>query len=166
MNFEITAITEENLEDFWFALDCVARERKYLAFLEAPPIYTTRDFILQNIQGNWPHFVAFHQGKLVGWCDISSLDRPVFAHIGSLGMGVLAPYRSQGIGKALIATALQKAREKGLTRIELTVREHNKRAIALYKQFGFIVEGIHRNGVCIDGVYENHVFMALLLTED
>jgi hypothetical protein len=27
----------------------------------------------------------------------------------------------------------------------------------------FEKEGIHKNAVCIDGKYENHVFMALLL---
>jgi RimJ/RimL family protein N-acetyltransferase len=43
------------------------------------------------------------------------------------------------------------------------VREKNEPAIALYKKFGFEIEGIHKNVVCIDGKYENHIFMALLL---
>ncbi|RUR19096.1 GNAT family N-acetyltransferase [Legionella sp. km535] len=162
MNFEIIPITEEHIDGFWSAVDSVARERQYLAFLEGPPINTTKDFVLQNINGNWPHVIAVIDGKIVGWCDISALDRPVFAHIGSLGIGVLAPFRGQGIGKALLKSALQKAKEKGLTRIELTVREKNISAIALYEQFGFEKEGIHKNGVCIDGKYENHIFMALL----
>lgn len=54
------------------------------------------------------------------------------------------------------------AQLKGLTRIELTVREHNKAAIALYEKYGFIKEGVHKNAVRIDGEYENHIFMALL----
>jgi len=58
--------------------------------------------------------------------------------------------------------ALQEAKKKGLTRIEFTVREKNEAAIALYRQLGFEKEGIHKNGVCIDGEYENHIFMALL----
>ncbi|MDP3560972.1 MAG: GNAT family N-acetyltransferase [Legionellaceae bacterium] len=162
IHFNIIPITEAHIERFWSAVDNVSRERKYLAFLEGPPIHTTRDFVLNNISGNWPQVVAISEGELIGWCDITALDRPVFAHIGSLGMGVLAAYRGQGIGKALISAALQKARAKGLTRIELTVRENNKAAIALYKKFGFVAEGIHKNGVCIDGQYENHIFMALL----
>ena len=131
MSFEIVSITEEQIDRFWSAVDSFARERKYLAFLESPPINTTKDFVIQNINGNWPHFIAMHDGKIIGWCDISSLDRPVFAHIGSLGIGVLAPYRGQGVGKALMNATLQKAKLKGLTRIELTVREENKSAIAL-----------------------------------
>ena len=42
------------------------------------------------------------------------------------------------------------------------MRENNKPAIALYEKFGFITEGIHKNGVCINEKYENHIFMALL----
>jgi ribosomal protein S18 acetylase RimI-like enzyme len=163
VNVEIIPITEEHIEEFWSAVDNVARERKYLAFLEGPPINTTRDYVLGNINGNWPHFIAVSEGKIVGWCDIAPLDRSVFAHIGSLGISVLAPYRGQGIGKKLIQTAIEKAEQKGLTRIELTVREKNQPAIELYKKMRFEIEGIHKNAVRIDGQYENHIFMALLL---
>jgi RimJ/RimL family protein N-acetyltransferase len=160
---EIIPINEEHIQGFWSAVDSVARECKYLAFLEGPPINTTRDFVLENIEDNWPHFIAVCDDRVIGWCDISALDRPVFAHVGSLGIGILAPYRGQGIGKKLLQTAIQKAEQKGLTRIELTVREKNKSAIALYEKFGFRIEGIHKNAVRIEGNYEDHVFMALLL---
>ena len=166
MHFHIVPIEEKHIEGYWHALDSVARERKYLAFIEGPPIHTTRSFVLGNIKDEWPHVVAISEEKIIGWCDITPLDRPVFAHIGSLGMGVLASYRGHGVGEALIKTTLLKAETKKLTRIELTVRENNKPAIALYEKFGFVAEGIHRNGICIDGKYENHIFMALLLNEE
>jgi len=50
----------------------------------------------------------------------------------------------------------------GLTRIELTVREGNLNAIALYKSLGFEAEGMHRMAVRIEGEYENLYSMALL----
>ena len=162
MNFEIVPITEDHIQGFWSAVDSVARERKYLAFLEGPPINTTKDFVLQNINGNC-HVIAVSDGKIIGWCDISALDRPVFAHIGSLGIGVLAPYRGHGVGKALMNAALQKAKIKGLTHIELTVREKNASAIALYEKMGFEKEGIHKNGVCIDGKYKKSHFYGALI---
>ena len=160
---EIISITEAHIQGFWSAVDSVAREHSYLAFLEGPPITTTRDFVLGNIEGNWPHFIAICDAQIIGWCDISALDRPIFSHIGSLGIGIIASYRGLGIGKQLMQKAIQKAEQKGLTRIELTVRETNKPAIALYKKFGFEIEGIHKNAVRIHGKYENHIFMALLL---
>ncbi|PWY55061.1 GNAT family N-acetyltransferase [Legionella qingyii] len=162
MQFTIMPIQEKHIEAFWSAVDSVARERKFLAFLEGPPIELTKAFVLGHIKDNWPQVVAMCDGKLVGWCDISPLDRPVFAHVGSLGIGVIAPYRGQGIGEELLSTALHMAKQKGLTRIELTVREHNQAAISLYEKYGFVKEGVHKNAVRIDGTYEHHIFMALL----
>ncbi len=161
-NYEITSITEEHIESFRSAVGSVAREHKYLAFLDEPSLEMSRAFVLENLQGNWPHFVAISAGKVIGWCDITSLHRPVFAHSGALGIGVLPPYRGQGLGEALIRKAIEKAKALGLTRIELTVRENNKPAISLYEKLGFVVEGLHRNAVCIGTEYENHISMALL----
>ena len=162
MKFNIIPIEEKHIEGFWHAVDSVSRERKYLAFLEGPPIHTTKSFVQNNVNDGWPHFVALNEEKIIGWCDITSLGRPIFDHVGSLGIGVLADYRGQGIGEALIRAALQRAKIKGLTRIELTVFENNKPAIALYKKLGFVEEGIHKNKSRIDGRYEDHIFMALL----
>ena len=162
MNVNILPITEEHIEGFWVAVDSVAREHKYLAFLKAPPLAASREWVRNNLRDNWPHVVAIHEGKVIGWCDITGFDRPVFAHRGVLGIGVLASYRGQGIGEALLQRALQLAQYKGLTRIELTVREPNKRAISLYEKFGFEREGVHKNALLFEGQYENLIFMALL----
>lgn len=161
-NYKIVPIAEEHIEGFRSAVGSVAREHKYLAFLDAPSLEMSRSFVLENLRGNWPHFVAISEDKVVGWCDITSLHRPVFAHSGALGIGVLASYRGKGIGEALMRAALDQAKAIGLTRIELTVRENNTAAISLYKKIGFEVEGLHRNAVRIDAKYENHISMALL----
>ena len=161
-NYQIMLITEEHIESFRSAVGSVAREHKYLAFLDEPSLEMSRAFVLENLQGNWPHFVAINEGKVVGWCDITSLHRPVFAHSGALGIGVLAPHRGQGIGEALMRKAIAKAKALGLTRIELTVRENNKPAISLYEKLDFVAEGLHRNAVRIGTEYENQISMALL----
>jgi ribosomal protein S18 acetylase RimI-like enzyme len=77
-------------------------------------------------------------------------------------MGLLPKYRGQGIGRKLMQRALDAALAFGFTRIELTVRETKVNAIALYKNFGFETEGLHRNAVCIEGRYENTLSMALV----
>jgi ribosomal protein S18 acetylase RimI-like enzyme len=161
-NYEIVAITEDHIESFCSAVGSVAREGKYLSFLDAPPLEMAREFVLANIKGNRPHFVSVAEGNVIGWCDIAALHRLVFAHCGTLGIGVLARYRGQGIGNALILKALENAKARGLTRIELTVRENNKSAISLYTKHGFVIEGLHRNAVRIGTEYENHISMALL----
>lgn len=165
MNYTIVPTAEKYLDDFWTVLDSVARERQYLAFLEGPPLEKFHNFVQENIKKGSPHFLVLVDDKVVGWCDIVPIDRPIHAHCGVLGIGVLKEYRGQGIGKALIQAALEKAQSLGLTRIELTVRERNTHALNLYKKFGFCVEGIKRKGVRIDGVYEDLICMGLLLKE-
>jgi ribosomal protein S18 acetylase RimI-like enzyme len=75
---------------------------------------------------------------------------------------VIAEFRGQGIGNALLRSVLESAKARGLTRIELTVREKNLPALTLYRKVGFRVEGIKHKGVRLDGEYENLIFMALL----
>jgi len=163
MNFNIVPIEEKHIEGFWEVFDSVSRERQYLTVFEGPPIDSTRAFVLHSIASNWAHVIALDKGKVIGWCDIRSFgDRPVVAHTGTLVIGILASHRGHGVGSALIKAALQKAKNNGLTRIELAVRESNKPAIALYKKFGFVVEGTQINAAYVDGKYENHIFMALL----
>jgi ribosomal protein S18 acetylase RimI-like enzyme len=160
---EIVPIAEGHIENFHRTLDIVARERRYLAFLEAPPLPSTRAFILGMIRQGYPQFIAMADGEVAGWCDITPNSRPIRAHCGLLGMGLLPRFRGQGLGERLILRTLDAARTFGLTRVELTVREDNANAIALYRKIGFVEEGLQRNAVRIDGTYENTVAMALLL---
>jgi ribosomal protein S18 acetylase RimI-like enzyme len=159
---EIVPITRDHIDGFHRALDFVAREGRYLAFVEGPPLENTRAFVLDHIQRGHPQFVAVSAGEVVGWCDVTPKERPIYAHAGVLGIGLLPRFRGQGIGTNLIRSTLAATRTIGLHRVELTVRENNTRAIELYKKAGFVVEGLQRDAVQIDSVYENVVCMALL----
>lgn len=162
MSYRITPIGDEDIPGFRAVLDSVARERRFLAFLEAPPLAQTRAFVRDMRAARFPQFVARVGDQVVGWCDIAPIDRPVYRHCGILGIGVIAGYRNQGIGAALLRAALKQAKEIGLKRIELTVRAPNRVAIALYQKLGFEKEGVKRNAIYVDGVYEDLWIMALL----
>ena len=88
--------------------------------------------------------------------------RIIYSHCGTLGVGLLPEFRGKGIGRQLMRRTIDAAFAFGLTRIELTVREGNAKAIGLYKSLGFEMEGLHRNAVFIEGQYENLRSMALL----
>src|SRR5271169_3250302 len=163
MTYQIVPIAEEHISGFHAAVDVVARERRYLAFLEAPPFEETRRFVLRNIEDGYPHFVALNGGTVVGWCDVlPNRYRVIYSRCGTLGIGLLPEFRGKGIGRQLMQRTIDAAFAFGLTRIELTVRERNANAIALYTSLGFEIEGLHRNAVCIEGQYENLRSMALL----
>jgi ribosomal protein S18 acetylase RimI-like enzyme len=162
---EIVPISSGHIDSFHRALDLVVRERQYLALLEAPPIEEFRGFVQNIISRGYPQFLALSVGEVVGWCDVLPKTWPIYAHTGVLGVALLPPLRGQGVGRRLIARTLEAARAYGLSRVELTVRENNRNAIALYKKFGFETEGIKRNALKIDGRYENLVLMGLLFEE-
>ena len=159
---EIVPITQDHIESFHRSLDFVARERRYLAFLEAPPFESVQAFVLNNIKHGYPELVAVSAGQVVGWCDVVPNPRPIYAHGGVLGMALLPEFRRQGIGGRLIRQTLDAARDFGLRRVELTVRENNAVAIELYKKVGFVTEGLQRNRILVDDAYEDLVLMGLL----
>lgn len=76
-------------------------------------------------------------------------DDPVgFVHVdrsphgfGQLGMAVAREWRGRGVGSALVAAAIEWAREQGLHKLSLDVFPHNEVAIALYRKYGFREEG-------------------------
>lgn len=162
MDCAIVPITDELIPGFHAVLDEVAREKRYLSILEAPPLDKTTAWVQADVRRGFPHFVALDGPRVIGWCDLSPIDRPVHAHCGVLGIGILGAYRGKGIGRGLMLATLEQARAIGLTRIELTVRERNLKATALYENLGFRREGRMLNAVRIDGSYENLLSMALL----
>ena len=165
MNLKIVPISERYIEGFHDTLDHVAREKRYLAMLKAPPLKETRAFVRNNIKHRNPQFVAVAGGEVVGWCDIARNPRDTMRHCGMLGIGLLPGYRGKGIGVELMKKTIETAWSRRFTRIELTVREDNLNAIALYKGLGFQLEGVRRNAFRVDGKYANIIAMALLKEE-
>jgi len=162
-HIQITRISEEHVESFHRCLDSVARERRYLGLVKAPPLESTRDFVLSNIRSKIPQYVAVEGIKVVGWCDIAPNKGEGFTHCGTLGMGVLSDYRGKGIGARLIEDALYAAKEFGFERVELEVYVSNVSAVKLYETRGFKHEGVKRKARKLDGKYDDILMMALFI---
>ena len=162
-DIRILPIAEEHIDGFHRCLDLVARERLYLALVQAPPLDSTKAFVLSNIANHVPQFVAVINKDVIGWCDISPLKYEGFKHRGELGMGVHPLYRGLGIGQQLIGRTIQRAKESGLVRIELEVFASNVSAIKLYEKIGFITEGIKKKARWIDGNFDDIIEMVLFV---
>jgi ribosomal protein S18 acetylase RimI-like enzyme len=158
----IVPIGKEHLAGFHSALDRIARERRYLALLEAPPLVKTRRFVLDSLRNGAVHVVALAGSEVVGWCDLRPKSATTQRHSAVLGMGVVAEYRGQGLGARLLAATLELGDARGFTRVELVVRADNAPAIGLYRRFGFEVEGTCQRYLAIDGVDHDALLMARL----
>ena len=96
----------------------------------------------------YPHAAVFvaeaDGGEIVARLSLSRDQHPSSSHVADLGFMVAAPWRRQGIGRALLEAAVEWARGAGVRKIELHVFPHNEGAIKLYDEFGFEREGYRR----------------------
>lgn len=159
----ILPISEIHAASFRECLNAVAREKRYLAQIEALPLEKIEDFLRQSVANDAIQFVAMEGGRVVGWADIFPAWAHGVAHCGSLGMGVLPSHSKQGIGMPLLQACITKAWRKGITRIKLEARSDNERAIHLYESLGFVHEAPKRKALRFDGVYFDAVLMSLLV---
>jgi ribosomal protein S18 acetylase RimI-like enzyme len=162
MSLAIVPTAECHFDGLYRARDTVAREKRYLAFIQAPPIAQSFAFYRGIVDNDLCHFVAVENGVVLGWCDVLPTHGEARAHVGTLGMGVIAEARRRGIGTGLMQATIAKAWSKGALRIELMVRADNVAAKALYERFGFAVEGINRCAFRVDGEFFDCFAMALV----
>jgi putative acetyltransferase len=125
--------------------------------------YPSRDAIrdrLENIPTNEVKLVAVVNGVVVGVLGLH-LDSGRRAHTARLGMMVHGDYQGRGVGTALLEAALDLAeRWLAISRVELEVFADNEAAIALYRKFGFEIEGTLRDFAFRDGQYADAYLMA------
>ncbi len=90
-------------------------------------------------------------------------QRPRRIHQAALGMAVRDDWQARGVGSALMATAMDIADNWWqVRRIHLEVYTDNEPAIALYRKFGFEIEGTLRQDAFRDGEYiDSHVMARL-----
>ncbi|NDU77546.1 GNAT family N-acetyltransferase [Actinomadura sp. DSM 109109] len=107
--------------------------------------------------------VALDGPAAVGYVDVSVLPYARARRTGYVVAGVRSGHGGRGLGGALMRAAVQEARERGMRRLELTVMEHNHRALSLYLKNGFQVEGLRRAALEVQGHRIDQYYMGLLL---
>jgi len=103
MPYTLAPATEAHYSSLHRAIDIVAREEKYLAFIQAPPLEQSFSFYRALQVCGAPHFVVLDgEGEVVGWVDVSPQMGEARAHIGTLGIALLPVARRQGLGERLM----------------------------------------------------------------
>lgn len=131
--FLIRPATEDDRFPIAVLFAQIAEERDGIA--AEPPVDVEARAASWNVDAT---LVAVSGGEIVG--SLHLFPSPLgFAE---LGMGVAREWRGRGVGSALLAAAIEWAREHGAHKLSLGVFAHNASAIALYRKFGFVEEGL------------------------
>ena len=108
--------------------------------------------------------IAELDGELVATAGLHPVGAAVRRrHVMMLGISVAPHAQGKGVGNALMTALCDYADNwAGILRIELTVFDDNARAVALYRKFGFELEGTHRAYAMRAGRYVTALTMARL----
>jgi RimJ/RimL family protein N-acetyltransferase len=102
-------------------------------------------------------------GQIVSTCTLMRPKRPRVRHIGEFGISVARSHWGLGVGRAMCLAMLDVARQVGVTKVNLQVREDNATAIRLYERVGFRREGVATRASRIEGRYFANVIMGACL---
>jgi L-phenylalanine/L-methionine N-acetyltransferase len=121
---------------------------------------SVRELLTKGEEG-YHTLVAVVDGEVVGMIGLHAFSRPRINHRGEIGMMVRDDWQGKGVGKAMMQAVIDLADKwLNLARIELTVFTDNEPAIALYRKFGFEIEGALRKHAFRDGEFVDSYVMA------
>lgn len=123
-------------------------ERKFISWLSQRP--------------NRRLLVATHEESAVGFLAAMGGERNRQQHSAPVFLGVAQAFWSQGIASRMLAEVIAWAPSAKLKRLELTVHTTNLKAIALYLRHGFVVEGMRRCSLRVNGQYTDEYLMSLI----
>jgi RimJ/RimL family protein N-acetyltransferase len=130
--FEIRPGRDEDRIPLALVFAAVAEERDGIG--TEPPVDVDARAASWTLDGT---IVAVAGGEVIGSIHVDA-SRHGF---GEIGMAIAREWRGRGVGSALMAAAIEWARERGLHKLSLGVFAHNAAGIALYRKFGFVEEG-------------------------
>jgi ribosomal protein S18 acetylase RimI-like enzyme len=130
--FQVRPARDDDRLQLALQFAAVAEERDGIA--TEPPVDVEARAASWTIEGT---LVAVAGAEIIG----SLVLEPSRHGFGEIGMAVAREWRGRGVGSALLAAAIEWARDRGLHKLSLGVFAHNMAAIELYRKFGFVEEG-------------------------
>jgi L-phenylalanine/L-methionine N-acetyltransferase len=133
------------------------------SLLPSTPAYLWHKTIERWVQDERMHvFVADIQNKVAGIVSVH-VGTGRESHVGDIAMAVHDRYQGQGIGKMLMLTVIDLADNwLNLVRLEMDIYTDNERALRLYKNFDFEIEGRKRLDAFRGGSYIDSYMLARL----
>jgi RimJ/RimL family protein N-acetyltransferase len=119
------------------AIDAVCAEGRWMSTTCFQPTPSWRHALQEPTCSRHCLLVAEDRDRIVGWCRALPSECKAKVNEAELGIGLLAPYRNQGLGTQLVRCALDWAGEANLPRLRLRTRKSNTRARRVFTRCGF-----------------------------
>jgi ribosomal protein S18 acetylase RimI-like enzyme len=106
--------------------------------------------------------VAELDGAVAGYVSMyQNIPLASHAHVLAInGLAVAPQAQGRGVGRHLVAGAIDTAKRLGRTKLTLRVLGHNTGARRLYERCGFVTEGVLKNEFVLDGQLVDDILMA------
>jgi RimJ/RimL family protein N-acetyltransferase len=139
----------------------------YEEFTQQPLEEIARRMRERNVPPDNVLFGAFEEGRLIGSTGLHREDGAKDRHKAMIwGVYSALEARGRGVGRALMNTAIARARATpGVERLTLSVATHNTAARALYISLGFRPWGVERHALKLPDRYIDEEYFALELEE-
>lgn len=160
--------TKEDAEKLINYIQEISQESDFLTFGagEFNISVEEEEKILENILSskNNLNIIALIDNNIVGNLTFRGGHRPRIMHTGEFGISVSKKHWGFGIGIALVKYLIAWAQDGNIIKkINLRVREDNKRAMKLYKKLGFKKEGMITRDLYLNEKYYSSIQMGLEL---
>jgi len=116
-----------------------------------------------NRAGRYAVIVAKEQDEVIGWCSINPYNqRCAYAGVGDPSIYVRRDWRGKGVGRKLMLSIIEIAKESGFRKLVLATLANNPRAHSLYRGIGFRDVGVFLNQGILDGKFMDVLIMEML----
>ena len=169
MDLMLRDVTPADAEAVIGILNPIIAARIHTVFDEPFSIEDENDYIARfPVRGIWKIAARRSDGHVVGFQVLEPFGSytKAFDHVGNIGTYVDLAQRRQGIARALFASTLEAARDKGYEKLFTFVRADNPAALSTYRTHGFEVVGTARRHAKIDGRYIDEILIEKVWTHD
>jgi RimJ/RimL family protein N-acetyltransferase len=159
----IREIRTEDANAFWqmqFELDKETKYMMYEPYERKMNLNLISDLIQTAVDNSNLLLVAENDNNIVGFLSAQRGKPNRVKHTAYIVVGIRKAYQGKGIGNIFFNKLDLWARQNTVTRLELTVMCPNNIAKHLYEKNGFVIEGIKKNSMLVDGEYVDEYYMA------
>ena len=161
----IRKIEITDADAFWEMQLALDKETSFMNYEPNERIKSNKinNLIKNALEGKDLFLVVEVDNRIIGFISAQRGGSNRTKHSAYIAVGIRKDFQGRGIGTELFARLDLWARDNNITRLELMVVCSNSIAKHLYEKSGFVIEGIRRNAMVVDGEYVDEYYMAKLL---